>query len=206
MKFSGFYQHPTDSEIVIGTNNIELEQRLVSIEYNYIIYTFNAPTIKKQDKIKYIVFTVLNNAKLTYLSLYAYTFEKIEFTIYNINYMKEEILNKTALGRHIGAFAFILENEGQEKNKLIRLKLKKEYSPEIQMVAGGFKERPTKQEELENGVSSELKLKSLTKDENYNIYEYSLENPEINKQKYIVIGMLLSESLDFISFYIGHES
>jgi hypothetical protein len=148
---SGFTQHPTDSEIVNGTDNIKLEQSSVSTEYDYVIYTFNVPTLKKQDKIKYYGFTVLNNANLSYLSLYAYTFEKIEFIIYNINYMKEEILNKTTLGRYIGAFAFILEIEGQEKNKLIRLKIKKEYSPEIQMVAGGFKERPTKQEELENG-------------------------------------------------------
>ena len=100
----------------------------------------------------------------------------------------------------------IVENEGQEKNKLIRLKLKKEYSSEIYLVPGGYKERPTKQEELENGVSSVAKLKSLTKDENYNIYEYSVENPEINKQKYIAIGIVITEPVDFISFYIGHES
>ena len=118
---------------------------------------------------------------MTYLSLYAYTFEKIEFTIYNINYMKEEILNSTALGWLIGAFAFILENEGQEKNKFKKGILSRNTNG-----SWWIYQRSIKQEELENGVFSELKLKSLKKDENYNIYEYSLENPEIIKQKYIV--------------------
>jgi hypothetical protein len=55
-------------------------------------------------------------------------------------------------------------------------------------------------------ISSELKLKSLTKDENYNIYEYPIENPEVNKQKYIGISMRIDGFSNYISFYIGPES
>ena len=205
---SGFTQHPTNSEIVNGTDNIKLEQSSVSTEYDYVIYTFNVPTLKKQDKIKYYGFTVLNNANLSYLSLYAFTFGKLEFTFYKMSYMKEEILNKTALHRHIGAFAFTVENKDLGKNKLIRIKLSKELSKEIEIaVASGFKERPTTQKELENATNGEsLEVKSLTKDENYNIYEFSVENPEVNKQKYIVFGMFIEETLDFINFYIGPQS
>jgi len=85
--------------------------------------------------------------------------------------MKEVILNKTALHRHKGAFVFTVENKDLGKNKLIRLKLSKEYSKEIEIaVASGFKERTTTQKELENATNGEImEVKSLTKDENYNI-------------------------------------
>jgi len=208
VKVSGFTQYPTDSEIVNGTHNIELEQSIMSTEYDYVIYKFNVPALKKQDKIKYYVFTVLNNANLSYLSLYAYAFEKVEFTFYKMSYMKEEILNKTDLRRHIGAFLFTIENKDLGKNKLIRIKLSKEHSKEIEIaVAAGFKERPTTQKELESATDGEkLEVKSSTKDENYKIYEFSVENPEVNKQKYIVFAMYIEETLDFVNFYIGPQS
>ena len=208
VKVSGFTQYPTDSEIVNGTDNIELEQSIMSTEYDYVIYKFNVPALKKQDKIKYYVFTVLNNANLSYLSLYAYAFEKVEFTFYKMSYMKEEILNKTDLRRHIGAFLFTIENKDLGKNKLIRIKLSKEHSKEIEIaVAAGFKERPTTQKELESATDGEkLEVKSSTKDENYKIYEFSVENPEVNKQKYIVFAMYIEETLDFVNFYIGPQS
>ena len=110
MKVSGFNQHPTESEIVNGTDNIELEQREVSTNDDLVFYTYKVPTLKKQDKIKYLVFSLLNNDVLHYLSLYVYTSKKvdIEFTAYNITYKKEEILNKTTLSQHKGIFLFIL--------------------------------------------------------------------------------------------------
>jgi hypothetical protein len=209
LKVSGFYQFPNESEIVKGTDNIELEQREVSTEYYFIVYTFRIPTLKKQDKIKFLVFTILNNDALHYLSLYAYSSkdEKVEYTIYNITYKKEEILNKTTLSQHQGVFFFGLENKDIEKNKLIRLKIKKELSREILSACAGYRERPITQQMIKNKVSSdELPLKSVTKDENYFIYEFHIENEEINKQKYIGIVMYTEESLDFMSFYIGPES
>ena len=169
MKVSGFYQHPTESEIVNGTDNIELEQREVFTKDDLIIYTYQVPTLKKQDKIKYLVFSILNNEAIHYLSLYTFTSEALDakFTAYNITYKKEEILNKTTLSQHKGVFLFILENEDLEKNKLIRLKLKKELSQEILASAAGFKERPITLEILKEPVSSEeLSLKPATKDEN----------------------------------------
>ncbi len=47
-----------------------------------------------------------------YLSLYAYYDKEIEeeFTIYNVTYKKEEILNETTLSQHKGLFLFLLEN------------------------------------------------------------------------------------------------
>ena len=56
VKVSGFFQIPTESEIVKGTDNIELEHRSVSTEYYFIRYTYLVPTLKKQDKINYLVF------------------------------------------------------------------------------------------------------------------------------------------------------
>ena len=136
---------------------IELEQKSVSKEPNYILYQFKIPTLKKQDKIKYLVFTVLNNAVLRHLSVYFYGTKKTEYFIYNINYMKEEVLNKTTLSKHKGIFIFIfiLENKELEKNKLIRIKINKEFSSDILMQAVGFKERPTTEEELNKFVSFE---------------------------------------------------
>jgi hypothetical protein len=208
LKVSGFDRHPTESEIINRTDYIELEPREVSTNDYHFFYRYRVPTLKKQDKIKYLVFSLLNNDVLHYLSLYVYTSKKvdIEFTAYNITYKKEEILNKTTLSQHKGIFLFILENEDPEKNKLIRLKLKKELSKEVLIGAGGFKERPMTIEIFKNPVSSEeLTLKSI-KEENYIIYESLIEKEEINKQKYIAIAMFQEESLDFISFYIGPES
>ena len=102
VKVSGFYQHPTNSEILNGTDNIELEQREKFTDNFYIHYEYLVPTLKKQAKIKYLVFTVLNNEPLHYLSVYVYSYKKPEYTIYNITYKKEEILNKTTLSQHKG--------------------------------------------------------------------------------------------------------
>ena len=209
VKVSGFFQIPTESEIVKGTDNIELEHRSVSTEYYFIRYTYLVPTLKKQDKIKYLVFTILNNEALHYLSLYTYFSkeDEVEFTIYNITYKKEEILNEAILSRHQGVFLFALENEEIEKNKLVRLKLKKELPQELLAAVAGFKEKPITQEIIKNPVSSdELPLKSVTKDENYNIYEFLIEKEEINKQKYIGIAIYKKEVIDYMSFYIGPES
>jgi len=211
-KVSGFYQLPNDTEVLSGTDNIEPEQISVRTDNNFVYYKFVAPILKKQAKIKYIVFTVLNKAALDYLIIYSYpSYEddqqiSLPFTIYNIKYMKEEILNKTILEQHKGIFIFILENEEFEKNKIIRVKISNKYSPQI-LGVGGFKEKPTTQEEFINTDAEEYpKLKSITKGENYNIYEYPVENPEVNKQKYIGISMRFDEILDSISFYIGPES
>ena len=211
-KVSGFYQFPSDSEVLSGSDYIELEQRSVRTDNNFIYYTFVAPILKKQDKIKYIVFTVSNKAALDYLIIYSYpTYDDdqqtiLPFTIYNIKYMKEEILNKTILDQHIGIFVFILENEELKKNKLIRIKISNKDSLQL-LGVGGFKEKPTTQEDFINTDAEEYpKLKSLTKDENYNIYEYPIENQEVNEQKYIGISMRIDEFSNYISFYIGPES
>ena len=188
---------------------IELEQKSVSKEPNYILYQFKIPTLKKQDKIKYLVFTVLNNAVLRHLSVYFYGTKKTEYSIYNINYMKEEVLNKTTLSKHKGIFIFIfiLENKELEKNKLIRIKINKEFSSDILMQAVGFKERPTTEEELNKFVSFEnLPIENQTKDEDFTIHEVSFKNPEVYKQKYLAIFIFLNESVDFLSFYFGPES
>jgi len=207
VKVSGFYQQPTESEIIKGNDNIELEPREINTISDFIYYTFKLPTLKKQDKIKYLVFTILNNEPMYYLSLGAFFTNKkrIDFTIYNITYKNEEILNKTTLSKHKGVFVFILENKDLGTNKLFRLKLKQETSQKKAKVAG-FDERPFTQENLENYVSlGELELKSTTKDENYYIYEFLIKKEEINKQKYIAILYHLEDTLDFISLYIGPE-
>lgn len=62
-------------------------------------------------------------------------------------------------------------------------------------------------EDLENLVSAQnLSLKSLTRDEDYTKYEFLLENSLVNQQKYLVFGVMMIESLDFLSFYVGPES
>ena len=207
VKVSGFYQKPTKSKILNGTHNIELEQSEIFSLDNYIYYIYSVPTLKKQAKIKYLVFTILNNEPLHYLSVYVYSYKKPEFTIYNITYKKEEILNKTTLSQHKGTFLFVLENEELGKNKLVRLKVKKELSKEMEIGAAGLKERITTEKDLEKNPPSEmLKLKSQTKDEDYIIYEYPIENSEVNKEKYLLIGLLNAGSLEFLSLYIGPES
>ena len=166
--------------------------------------------IKKEEKIKCLVVTILNYEALDYLSVYVYSSknENLQgYTLYNINYMKEEILNKTTLGQHKGLFYFILENKEQGKNNLIRFKFNKKYSPEIEMSVAAFKEKPTAEEDLKKPVSfEEPSFKSLTRNEDSIIYEYLIKNSEINKQKYLVVGVMMAESLDFMSFYIGPES
>ena len=209
LKVSGFYQHPTESEIINKTDYIELEQREVSTNDYEVTYTYKVPTLKKQDKIKYLVFSLLNNDVLNYLSLFVYTSKKVdaEFTAYNITYKKEEILNKTTLSQHKGIFIFILENEDLKTNKLIRLKLEKKLSKKVLAAAIGFTKRPTIEEIINYRDSpKELTLKSIIKEENYIIYESLIEEEEIKNKEYIVIAMLLNESLDFMSLYVGPES
>ena len=206
----GFYQLPTDSEIIDGADNIEIDYTSKYIHNNYTYYRFNVPTLKKEEKIKCLVVTILNYEALDYLSVYVYSSknENLQgYTLYNINYMKEEILNKTTLGQHKGLFYFILENKEQGKNNLIRFKFNKKYSPEIEMSVAAFKEKPTAEEDLKKPVSfEEPSFKSLTRNEDSIIYEYLIKNSEINKQKYLVVGVMMTESLDFMSFYIGPES
>ena len=207
LKISGFYQHPTESEIVNRTDYIELEPREVITNDFGVFYTYKVPTLKKQDKIKYLVFSLLNNEPMNYLSLFVYTSKEIdmEFTAYNITYNKEEILNKTTLSQHKGIFIFILENEDLGKNKLTRLKLKKLLSNEIRTGVIGFTKRPAVDDIIEyRGHVEELLLKPVTKEENYIIYESLIEKEEINNKEYIVIATLLNETLDFMSFYVGN--
>ena len=208
VKVSGFFQNPTESEIVNGTDYIELEQREISTLSDRIVYTYTIPTLKKQEKIKYLVFTILNNEPLSFLSVYVYSAkEEVEFTVYNITYKKEEILNKTTLSKHKGVFLFILENEDLENNKLVKLKLKKELSKDMQAGVAGFKEKPLTLEIIKKPVVfDELLIESSRKDGNYTIYESHIKNAEINKQKYIAIAMFPDESFDFMSLYIGPES
>ena len=73
VKVSGFHQLPTEYEIVNGTDTIELEQREISTDNYNIIYTYLVPTLKKQYKIKYLAFTILNNEPLQYLSILVYS-------------------------------------------------------------------------------------------------------------------------------------
>jgi len=206
----GFYQYPTNSDILDGTAYIELEQRSVSNDGIFIVYTFRVPTFKKQEKIKYLVVNILNDEALDFLlvSIYSSKPEKEdtkEYTAYNCTYMKEEILNETVLSRHKGFFIFILENKEIEKNKLIVFKSNKKYSPRNLGVAG-FKERPVTEEQLKNPVCHDsLSLKLETRDDDYTIYEFSIENQEVNKQKYIAFSMKIKEPLDFLSIYIGPE-
>ena len=147
---------------------------------------------------------------MDYLSAYVYPSyinEPERYNFYNISYMKEEILNKTTLSQHQGIFYFILENEEQEKNNIIRFKFNKKYYPEIDLSVAAFKERPSVEAELKKPVShEEPSFKSLTRDKDYTIYEYLINNSVINKQKYLVIGVRIVESLDFMSFYLGPES
>ena len=207
VKVSSFFHHPNNSEILNGTDNIELEKISIFSQDNHIAYTYIVPTLKKQSKIKYIVFTILNNEVLNYLSIYVYTNKRPDFTIYNVNYMKEKVLNEITLSQHKGIYVFIFENKDLEKNKLIKLKFNKEYSPEIQIAAAGFKERPTTQEELDKPVSSKApQLQSSKKDKDYTINEYLLENTDVNKEKYIAVAMKIKKSLNFMSFYIGPKS
>ena len=207
----GFYQHPNDSEILNGTDSTELEISSKFIDSKYSNYKFNVPTLKKEEKIKYLVVTILNKEALDYLSVYVYSskYDKVpdQFKAYSIKYMKEAVLNKTILSKHKGVFIFILENEEIEKNKLIRLKFKKEYSPEIRFEFYGYEERPTTTEKLFNPVSDgRLSLNSLKRDEDYTIYEYVLEYSDKSNQKYLAFNAIMTESFDFISFYIGPES
>ena len=178
---------------------------------NFIVYTHRVPAFKKEEKIKYLVVNILNNEALDLLlvSIYSSKPEKRypkEHTIYNFTYMKEEILNKTTLSQHKGFFVFILENKEPGKNKIVAIKLNKEYSLEIRLEVAGYKERPITEEQIKNAVCYDfLLLKLQTRDEDYTIYEFPIKNQEINKQKYIAIATKIKEPWDFLFFYIGPE-
>ncbi len=207
----GFYQQPNDSEILNGTDSTELEISSKFLDSKYSNYIFKVPTLKKEEKIKYLVVTILNKEVLDYLSVYVYSSKNGEvpnqFKAYTIKYMKEAVLNQTILSKHRGVFIFILENEEIEKNKLIKVKFKKEYSPEVRFEFYGYEERPTTAEKLFDPVSDgRLYLNSLTRDEDYTIYEYLLEYSDKSNQRYLAFNVIMTETFDFISFYIGPES
>ncbi len=90
----------------------------------------------------------------------------------------------------------------------MRIKLNKKYSPDmITIGAIGCKENSLTQEELENNPSNELlNLKSITEDEDFFIYEFPIENSEINQQNYIFFSVMINDSCNFASFYIGPET
>ena len=213
VKVCGFYQRPTDLEVLNGADNIELENNSKYIKKKYNYYIYEIPTLKKEEKIKYLVVTILNNEVLDYLSLYVYPSKTEDenfkiFSLSNITYMKEEIFNKTIQSQHKRIFIFISENGDLEKNKLIRLKFYKKYSPEIEIGVAGFEKRPISEKELNDDVASEkgIPLRSITRDGDYTIYEFPIENPKINKQKYIGFSVFMDELFNFTSFYIGPDS
>ncbi len=213
INFYSFFDRPNDSEILNLTNNTDVEFKSQYFTNKYTNYAFKAPYLKKEQKTKYFLISIINYKALDYLSVYVYPeYSKdipLEYTIYNINYMKEEILNKTALNQHKGGFIFILENEELKKNKLIRIKLKKEYSNSIRLEFAGYKERPIFEEELRNPVYKDhAHLESTTLGKDYNTYEYEylLEDPTVIEQNYLVFDLFLEESVDFVSFYVGPES
>ena len=119
VNFSSFYECPTDSEILNGINNTEVELSLKYINNKFTNFEFKAPEIKKETKTTYFVITIESYEALDFLTVFVYPksgHDSItEYTIYNINYMKEEILNKTALNQHKGGFVFLLENEEIKK-------------------------------------------------------------------------------------------
>ena len=213
VKVCGFYQRPTDLEVLNGADSIELENNSKYIKKKYNYYIYEIPTLKKEEKIKYLVVTILNNEVLDYLSLYVYPSKTEDenfkiFSLSNITYMKEEIFNKTIQSQHKRIFIFISENGDLEKNKLIKLKFYKKYSPEIEIGVAGFEKRPISEKELNDDVASEkgIPLRSITRDGDYTIYEFPIENPKINKQKYIGFSVFMDELFNFTSFYIGPDS
>ena len=213
VNFCSFFDRPTDSEILNLTNNTEIEFYSKYITNKYTNYVFQRPEIRKVTKTKYFLITIINYEALDFLSVYVYPEDckdgPLEYTIYNINYMKEEFLNKTALNQHKGGFIFILENEELKKKKLIRFKLKKEYSYSIRLEFAGYKERPIFEEELRKPVYKDhAHLESTTLGKDYNTYEYEylLEDPTVIEQNYLVFDFFLEESVDFVSFYVGPES
>lgn len=212
MNVCGFYQFPTNSTILNGTNNIELEKDSVFNHDNLVTYEFKVPTLKKEEKIKYLLITISNNEVLDFLAVNVYSLKNdIRYGLskkFKIKYMKEGVLNKTHLSKYIATYLFAFENEEVEKNKIFRLKFKKEYAPEIPISYYGCEEIPkTVDDLLLNSISSgNLKLKSLTRDEYYTKYEYLLEYSDKTKHKYLFFGLVITESLDFMTFYLGPES
>ena len=68
-----FYQYPTNSEILNAADYIELEKRSVSIDNNFIDYIYRVPKFKKEEKIKYLVVTILNYKALDFLLVGIYS-------------------------------------------------------------------------------------------------------------------------------------
>ena len=79
---------------------------------------------------------------------------------------------------------------------------------ELEIGAAGLKERVSTEKDLDQNPPQEiLNLKSQTKDGDYIIYEYPIKNSEVNKQKYLLFGLLsMKITLDYISLYVGPES
>ena len=146
---------------------------------------------------------------MNYLSLYAYYDKEIEeeFTIYNVTYKKEEILNETTLSQHKGLFIFLFENGDLGKKKLIRLKFKNGLSQNIIPDVVGYNQRPITKDRLKYLISHcKPQLKSLKKDDNYEMHEFLIEQADLNKIKYIAVLIQVNKKLDYMSFYIGPES
>ena len=211
VNISVFYEHPTDSEILNGTNNIQIEYFAKYNTNKLTNYVFRVPQFQNERKIKYLVVTILNYEVLDFLSVYVFPKQShddfMDYTVYNINYMKEEILNQTTLNQHKGYFIFLVENEELRKNKLIRIKLNKEYSERVYLEFAGYKERPIFEEDFRNPpYADDGKIKLPTKDDDYKTYEYLLENPVMIEQKYLAFFFEEDMSESFISFYVGPES
>ena len=121
--------------------------------------------------------------------------------MYDILYMKEFILNSTSLKNHEGKYLFRLKNE-YGNIKSIKLKISNEISHEIDISVCGYREKPNLTDDFENYINlNQPKLKSLTKDEKYSIYEYPYE--KIEDSGYISISIIINEKLDYLSIYVG---
>jgi hypothetical protein len=197
----GYDEDPTEVEIVNENENCsDFLKCSVNKEGIFEIYEYS---IEKTENVKYLSFLVYNEYDVDYLSVVAKGNYPIKYKMYDITYMKELELKNDILEKHEGIFVFSLKNENR-KISSIKLKTKTEITSDIFIKVTGYKEKPNSLFDIAGHVFlQEPRLKSVTNDEEYYIYEYEYDFEKIDDIGYLCVFFLVNEKLDYLSIFVG---
>ena len=162
--------------------------------------------IETGENVKYLSILVYNEYDCDYLTIYVYSEKRgIGFTFYDINYMKELELKNDILEKHEGVFVFRLENDNRNINS-IKFKTKKKITSETIVKVAGFRDKPNNPDDLDNFTFGiDPKLKSVTNDEEYYIYEFEFDYEKIDDIGYLCCFLLINEKVDYLSILVGNN-
>lgn len=194
-----FSKLPSNDEVVEVNKNCFTDVPCTGIS-KYEIYDVYKYHIEMIEGLKYLSMHVENLYTLDYLSIYCYQTSQPDYKLFDISYMEEYKLNATSLKNIDNLLLFRMENPGNIGS--IKVKVSSELLSDIKMTIGGYRDKPIMTDDFENYIDINYpEYNSLTKDDNYSIYEFPYK--KIEGAGYLAILVRIKDKVDYFSIYVG---